>query len=137
VADRPPRRLIKLSHSPAVRSVDRTEADLARVPLPFAVWCGPNGLCVLVAQVNDAEPIALRIGEDDEVGVLRISVPLDTLCAERHKAFDLACLLRRRGDVQVEMDPWVLVRWCLAHLQRELGPRARSRPRHRRPTTEA
>src|SRR6185295_2706862 len=67
-------------------------------------------VALLVAEVDDTESIALGVGQDDEVGILGIPIPVDALGAERYQAFHLVCLLRRRGDVQVEMDPWIIRR---------------------------
>src|SRR5688572_1924243 len=75
------------------------------------------GLRRLVAQIDDAEAVALRICEDDEVRVFRVSVPIDTLGAERQEPLDLSGLLHRRGDVQVEVDPRMLLRGRLAPLE--------------------
>src|SRR6516225_11766068 len=57
---------------------------------------GPDaqpGSLVPVTGVDDAEPVALGIGQDDEVGVLRVEVPVDPLGAEGHQPLDLGGLL--------------------------------------------
>ena len=69
-----------------------------------------NELGVRVAQVHDAEPVALGIGEDDEVRIVRVPVPIDALGAERDETLDLSCLLCCRANVQVKVDPGVLLR---------------------------
>jgi hypothetical protein len=61
------------------------------------------------AGVDDAEPVALGVGEHDEVGVLRIEVPVDALGPEGDQAIDLGRLVRRVTGVQVEVDPRVLL----------------------------
>ncbi len=59
-----------------------------------------------LADVHDAEPIALGIGEDDVVGVGRPLVPVDLGRAQGDEALDLGGLIL---GVQVEVDPgWLL-----------------------------
>ena len=56
--------------------------------------------------VDDAEPIALGVLEDDPVGVLRIVVPVDLPCADAEQPLDLRRLV---VGVQVEVDPGRIV----------------------------
>ena len=69
-----------------------------------------------MTQVHDAEPVALGIGEDDEVRIVRVSVPIDALGTERDETLDLSGLFCCRADVQVKVDPGVLLRRRLALL---------------------
>jgi hypothetical protein len=77
---------------------------------------GANQLGVRVAEVHDTEPVALGIGEDDEVWIVRVPVPIDPLGTELDETLDLSRLLCCRADVQVEVDPGVLLRRRLALL---------------------
>ena len=43
-----------------------------------------------MAQIDDAEPVAFGIGQDDEVGIVRVEIPVDSLGTERDETFDLA-----------------------------------------------
>ena len=89
-----------------------------------------------MAEVDDAEAVAVGVGEDDEVGVVGVAVPVDPLGAERDESIGLARLLCGVGDVEVEVDAGVRRRWCLAALQGELGTGAVGRGQHDRPTAE-
>ncbi len=46
----------------------------------------------VVTQVNDAEAVALGIGEDDEVGIVGIEIPIDSFGTKRDETLDLARL---------------------------------------------
>jgi len=70
-----------------------------------------------VAQVDDAEEVAVGVGEDDEVRVLRVAVPVDPDGAEGDEAVGLRGLLTTVGDVQVQVRPRVRGRCGLAALQ--------------------
>src|SRR5215469_6871465 len=70
------------------------------------------GSLVSVAGVDDAEPVAFGIGQDDEVGILGVEVPVDALGTERHEPFDLRGLVGRVGRVEVEVRPRVFLRGC-------------------------
>ncbi len=60
-------------------------------------------MAALVTEVNDAEAIAVRVGEDDEVGIDRIAVPINVFSAEREKAVHLFGELAGVGHVQVQV----------------------------------
>jgi hypothetical protein len=42
-----------------------------------------------MAEVDDAEPVAVRVGEHDEIRVVRIAVPVDPLRTYRHETIHL------------------------------------------------
>ena len=58
--------------------------------------CG-DGSVRRVAEVDDAEAIAVRVREHDEVRVVGVAVPADSFCPEGHEARCLGCLLGRTG----------------------------------------
>src|SRR4029450_1270522 len=66
----------------------------------------------LLRDVHDAEPIALRIRQDDVVGVRRSLVPVNLGGAQRDQAFDLSRLV---FGVQVQVD-------ARGHLHRGANP---------------
>ncbi len=57
-----------------------------------------------MAGVDHAEPVPLRIGKHDEVGVRRIRVPRYAGGAEPDEALDLGGLLSSGVDDEVQMD---------------------------------
>ena len=129
---------------PGRRRADRREQAAADVPPgPADAGCpGPGWLAgrrrraVFVAEVDDAEAVALGVGQHDEVRVVGEAVPVDAAAAQRHQAVRLCLLLGRIGDVQVEMMPRVVIRRCLAELQRDHGPGSAGRFQHPGPATE-
>jgi hypothetical protein len=46
-----------------------------------------------VGEVDDAEPVAVRVSQDHEVGIVRVAVPADPAGAERYQAIRLRLLL--------------------------------------------
>jgi hypothetical protein len=91
-----------------------------------------------VAEINDAETIALRVGEHHEIGIVGIAVPIDQLRPDADEASDLRCLLRRRGDVQVQVQTRVVLRRRAAALQGDPGGSAVEwRNEYDRPSAEA
>ena len=91
-----------------------------------------------VAEIDDAEPVAVRIGQNDEVGILREAVPGDGLRAQRQQPVGLRGLLGGTGHVQVEVQPGMLLHRRLTSLQGDHRPGSTSgRSQHRRPATEA
>jgi hypothetical protein len=50
---------------------------------PLKTRMHPVGLAVFVAQVDNAKAVPVWIGENDEIGVIRIAVPLNLLGPER------------------------------------------------------
>lgn len=50
-----------------------------------------------MAEVDDAEAIAVRVREHDEVRVVGLAVPVDSFCPDGHEALRLGCLLGRTG----------------------------------------
>src|SRR5207249_11887158 len=62
---------------------------------------GPGSRLSALARVDDAEAVALRVGEDDVVGVRGPLVPVDLGSSERDQAPDLGGLIVR---VEVEVD---------------------------------
>ena len=54
------------------------------------------------SRIDNAEPIAFRIRQDDVVGIERPFVPMHLRRPERNQALDLASLV---VGVQVKMDP--------------------------------
>ena len=90
-----------------------------------------------MAQIDDAEPVAFRVSEDDEVRVIRVEIPVDDFGTERNKTLGLDRLLCRRRDVQVEVGPGTNLGWRVTPLERELRPLARRWDENRRPAAEA
>jgi hypothetical protein len=90
--------------------------SLAELPVPVNDWpaqrsqprglprtitarpsaCG-DGSVRRVAEVDDAEAIAVWVREHDEVRVVGVAVPADSFCPEDHEARCLGCLLGRTG----------------------------------------
>lgn len=62
-----------------------------------------------VAGVDDAEAVAVRVGEHDEVGVVGVEVPVDALGAQGYQALDLRGLVGGVTGVQVQMNPRMLL----------------------------
>jgi len=89
-----------------------------------------------VGEVDDAEAVALGVGQHDEVRVVGKAIPVDAAGAERHQAVRLCLLLGRAGDVQVEVVPRVVIRQCLAELKRDHGPGSAGRYQHPGPAAE-
>ncbi len=71
-----------------------------------------------VTGVNDAEAVAIRIGENDEVRILRVEVPRHTTCAEAYQALNLELLFHGGIDDEVEVDSWMLLGRRVGPLQR-------------------
>ena len=78
-----------------------------------------------MAEVDDAEAVALGVGQHDEVRVVGEAVPVDAAAAQRDQAVRLCLLLGRIRDVQVEMVPRVVIRRCLAEPQLASQPEIR------------
>ena len=79
---------------------------------------------MLMAQVDDAEPVALGILQHDEVRILRVAVPVDPPGTERHEPGRFGLLLTGIGGMQVQVQARVILRWRLqlsAALVRLLG----------------
>ena len=75
-----------------------------------------------MAQVDDAEPIAVRVREHDKICVVRIAVPLDGLGAQLDESCRFGFLLGGVSDMQVEMQSRVVLQRTLAALQGDEGP---------------
>src|SRR5215831_14012450 len=106
----------------AARTTRRSRARTCR-----STGAGPGGRpgsLVPVAGVDDAEPVAIGIGQDDEVRILGVEVPVDPLGAQRHKPLDLRGLFRRVGCVEVDMNPRMLLRGRGTELQAQPGTEA-------------
>jgi hypothetical protein len=82
--------------------------------------CG-DGSVRSVAEVDDAEAIAVRVCEHDEVRIVGIAVPLDSFCSDGQEALRLGCLLGRTGYMEVQVQTRVVLRRRLTALQRNLG----------------
>jgi NAD(P)-dependent dehydrogenase (short-subunit alcohol dehydrogenase family) len=132
--DRHPRRRRAGRGEQAAADVPAGPADEGR-PGPGRLAVLP-GRVVFVAEVDDAEAVALGVGQHDEVRVVRKAVPVDAAGAERHQAVCLCLLLGRVGDVQVEVVPRVIIRRCLAELQRDHDPGSAGRFQHPGPAAE-
>src|SRR3954452_22274366 len=78
-------------------------------------------MAAFVLQVDDAEPVPLRVGKDDWVRLFRVQIPVDARGAETDKPLDLRCLI---FGVEVEVDPWVLLQRALAEIERDARVRA-------------
>lgn len=67
-------------------------------------------LGMLIAQVDDAEPVAFGIFQDNEVRILRIAVPVHPPGAERHEPGRFGLLFAGIGDMQVKMQARMTLR---------------------------
>jgi hypothetical protein len=85
-----------------------------------------NGRTSAVTGVDHTETIAIGIGEHDEVGVVRVTVPVDPLGAQGHQPLDLGGLVGRVPGVQVKMDPRMLLDRRLAEAERQPDPAPRA-----------
>ena len=74
---------------------------------------------MLIAQVDDAEPVAFGVFQHDEVRILRVAVPADPSGAERHEPGRFGLLFAGIGDMQVKVQARVILRRRLAELQRD------------------
>jgi endonuclease VIII len=83
--------------------------------------CRAGRLGGLVVEVDDAEPVTVGVGQDDEVGIVRIAVPVDPAGAERYQAVRLRRLLVYPGRMQVEVQARVILGRRPAGLQRDHG----------------
>src|SRR5829696_2804929 len=93
---------------------------------------------MIVAEVDDAEAIAVGIRKHDEVRVVGIAVPVDSFSSDGVEPRYLGHLLGSAGYVKIQMQAWVVPRWCLAALPCDLGSgTAIWRSEHRRPSAEA
>ena len=72
--------------------------------------------------VDDAEAVALGVGQDHEIGVVRVQVPVDAGGTEGDEPLDLGGLVGGVARVQVQVDAGVLLDRRLAEAQCE--PRA-------------
>ena len=57
-----------------------------------------------MAQIDDAEAVAFRIGQDDEVGIVGIEVPVDAFGTKCNETLDLARLFRSEVAGQSQTD---------------------------------
>src|SRR5829696_7101619 len=73
------------------------------------------------AGVDDAEAVAVGVGENDEVGIVRVEVPADAYRTERDQAFHFRGLVGGVAGVEVEVDARLLLHGRLAELQRQVG----------------
>lgn len=123
---------------PPKRSMVRptSSSNLSPTSGTSAAWSLCNS-AVLMAQVDDAKPVTVRISQHHEVRVDGIAVPVDPLGAERNQTCNFGCSLCRIRHMQVEMGTRMLTRWRLAELQRNLGPSATRRLKHRRPSAKS
>src|SRR4029453_433393 len=74
--------------------------------------------------VDNAEAVAVRVGEDHEIRILWIQVPVNALSAEGNQPFHLGSLVIR---IEVQMRTWMLLYGRFTQHQRELGARAGGR----------
>src|SRR5215475_9071910 len=72
---------------------------------------------MLVAQVDNAEPITVWIFQHYEVRILRVAVPVDPPGTERHETRGFCLLLADIRDVQVKVQARVSLRRGLAELE--------------------
>ena len=69
--------------------------------------------------------------------VVGIAIPVDPDGAQRRQAVRLRLLLGRAGDMQIEVEPRVVLRRRLAGLQGDHGPGPARRDEHRGPAAES
>lgn len=91
---------------------------------------------MLVAQVNNAEPVPVWIFQHDEVRILRVAVPVDPASAERHQPRCLSLLFADVCDMKVKVQPRVRLRRRLAELEGNRRSGVIWRHEHRRPSAE-
>ena len=87
---------------------------------------------MLMAQVDNAEPIPVGIFQHNEVRILWVAVPVDSPGTERHEARRLCLLLADIGHVQVKVQARVSLRRRPAELEgdcRSGFARSRQHPR--------
>src|SRR5215471_16957281 len=80
-----------------------------------------------MAEVDHAEAVVIGVGQDHEVGVGGVQVPVDPLGAQGYQAIGLGGLLGGVGDGQVEMYPRMLLHRGLAVLEGQPGAGAAGR----------
>ncbi len=71
--------------------------------------------------VDDAEPVALGIGHNDEVGVLRVHVPIHSACTQGDEPVNLCCLVGGISGVEIQMYSGVLLHRTLTHIEGQAG----------------
>ena len=71
-----------------------------------------------MAGVDDTEPVALGVGEHDEVGVVGV-VPRHSNGADADEAFDLGRLLVATVDDEVDMYAWMIVGMHVRSMDRD------------------
>ena len=59
----------------------------------------------MTAGVYDAKAVAFCVGENHEVGIRLVPIPVDTLSAESDQALHLGGLIVGVGGVQIRMHP--------------------------------
>ncbi len=69
--------------------------------------CGSGGVSAATAGVDDAESVALGIGQHDEVRALVVAIPVDALSYEGHEALDFGCLVGGVAGVEIQVHPRV------------------------------
>jgi hypothetical protein len=77
-----------------LRMISRPRADIETTVAALPSGSSAARPSCVVAQIDDAEAIAFGVGEDDEVGIVGVEVPLDSLGTERYEALGLARLFR-------------------------------------------
>ena len=73
-----------------------------------------------VTCVDDSKTVALGVGENHEIGVLGIEVPIDPLGAKRKEPRHLGGLIGGIAGIQVQVDPRMLLQGGLAAIERNL-----------------
>ena len=74
-----------------------------------------------MAGVHYAESVALGVGENHEIRVIRVGVPIDPTGTERNQALDLGCLLDFVLDNEIHVYPGMLLGWRLSSLECNSG----------------
>src|SRR5215470_8770659 len=100
---------------------------------PLDAW---TLLTMLMAQVDNAEPIPVWIFQHNEVRILRVAVPVDPPGTERHETRGFCLLLADIGDVQVKVQARVSLRRGLAELEGYCRSSFASWHKHPRPSAE-
>lgn len=72
-------------------------------------------------RVDDAEAVPLRIGQDDEVGVLRVPIPIHPGGTERDEPFHFGGLVGGVARVEVQVHTGILLDGCLADVEGQMG----------------
>lgn len=90
-----------------------------------------------MAQIDHTEEISFSVGQNYEVGVVRIAVPIDSPSSQRHEPLDLFVLFGCICHMQVQMKARMALGRRHAPLQSDLQAASLRGDEHVRPPSEA